>query len=68
MSIEKKPYNFVQMKEYLAEQFRNNPNIPVYITGHEEATHGAVINVLDLVKSVGVKNVSFAISAVPPQK
>ena len=66
VTIDKEPYDFVALQKYLSARLVTNANLPVYITGHEKATHGKVINVLDLVKSTGVKNVSFAIGQTGP--
>jgi len=63
--IEKKPVNLVELHTYLSNKFRLNTNVPVYISGDKDATHGAVIRVLDLVRREGIQKVSFAIS---PQK
>ena len=65
ITIDKQPYNYVQVQELLSAKLKTNSNVPVYITGNEEATHGTVIGVLDLVKGTGVRNVSFAISTTP---
>jgi biopolymer transport protein ExbD len=62
ITIDKKPYNYVEVKEYLANKYKTNSAIPVFITGSEDATHGMIIGVLDLVHSVGIQQVSFAIS------
>lgn len=63
--VEKKPVNIVELHAYLSNKFRINTNVPVYISGDKDATHGAVIRVLDLVRREGIQKVSFAIS---PQK
>jgi biopolymer transport protein ExbD len=63
--IEKQHVNLVQMREYLSNQFRANPGVPVYISGDKDASHGAVIRVLDIVRREGIQKVSFAIA--PPQ-
>jgi biopolymer transport protein ExbD len=63
--IEKKPVNLVELHAYLSNKFRINTNVPVYISGDKDATHGAVIRVLDAVRREGIQKVSFAIS---PQK
>ena len=63
--IEKKPVNVVELHQYLSNKFHINTNVPVYISGDKEATHGAVIRVLDLVRREGIQKVSFAIA---PQK
>ena len=61
--VEKKPVNVVELHHYLSNKFRINTNVPVYISGDREATHGAVIRVLDLVRREGIQKVSFAIAA-----
>ena len=65
--VEKKPINVVDLRSYLSNKFRVNTNVPVYISGDKDATHGAVIRVLDLVRREGIQKVSFAISAQPPK-
>jgi biopolymer transport protein ExbD len=61
--IDKKEYNTVELTSYLSNKFRVNTNVPVYISGDKDATHGSVIRVLDLVRRSGIQKVSFAISA-----
>ena len=63
--IEKKPVNAVELHRYLSNKFRINTNLPVYISGDKDATHGAMIRVLDLVRREGIQKVAFAIA---PQK
>ena len=63
--IEKKPVNVVDLRSYLSNKFRVNTNVPVYIFGAKDATHGAVIRVLDIVRQEGIMKVSFAISSQP---
>lgn len=65
MTINKQPYNYVQMQDLLAAKLKTNAAVPVYITGNDDATHGMIIHVLDMVRSVGVQNVSFAIASSP---
>ena|SRR5438874_7272674 len=65
MSVDKKPYNIVDMRNYLAERSRTNANLPIFITADHDATHEMVINVLDIVKSSGIQNVSFDIATTP---
>ena len=60
--IEKERRSFVELQQYLTDRLAANTNLPVYISGDKEASHGAVINVLDLVRRAGVQKVSFAIS------
>jgi|SRR5882672_2742544 len=62
ISIDKKPMNLVEVQNFLSNKFRVNTNVPVYISADTRATHGTVINVLDLVRRQGIQKVSFAIS------
>lgn len=66
--IEKKLVTTHELHLYLSNKFRANTNIPVYISGDKEATHGAVIRVLDLVRREGIQKVSFAIAPTPEKK
>jgi len=66
--VEKKPMNLVDLRSYLSNKFRVNTNVPVYISGDKDATHGAVIRVLDTVRREGIQKVSFAISPQPEKK
>ena len=63
--IEKKLMTVVDMRSYLSNKFRVNTNVPVYISGDKDATHGSVIRVLDIVRREGIQKVSFAISSQP---
>jgi len=60
--IEKKPVSLVELQSYLSNKFRVNTNVPVYISGDKNATHGTIIGVLDLVRREGIQKVSFAIA------
>lgn len=60
--IDKQPVSQVELQSYLSNKFRVNTNVPVYISGDKDATHGTVIGVLDVVRSVGIQKVSFAIA------
>ncbi len=63
--IEKKLFNLVELHGYISNKFHFNTNVPVYISGDKDATHGSVIRVLDAVRREGIQKVSFAISAQP---
>ena len=63
--IEKKPMNIVDMRSYLSNKFHFNTNVPVYISGDKDATHGSIIRVLDAVRREGIQKVSFQISTQP---
>jgi biopolymer transport protein ExbD len=60
--LDKKEINLVELQGFLSNRFKSNTNVPVYISGDKDATHGTVIGVLDLVRRVGIQKVSFAIA------
>ena len=66
--IEKTKKSYAELHTYLTNRFHANTNVPVYISGDKDATHGAVIFVLDLVRRAGIQKVSFAISPPPPSQ
>jgi biopolymer transport protein ExbD len=63
--IEKKIVSYLDLRGYLSNKFRMNTNLPVYISGDKDATHGSVIRVLDIVRREGIQRVSFVISSQP---
>jgi biopolymer transport protein ExbD len=65
ITIDKQPMNYIEVGNYVSNKFQKDTNVPVYIMGDKNATHGMIIGVLDLVRRQGVQKVSFAIS--PPQ-
>lgn len=65
--VERKPVNVVELRHFLSKQYHLNTNVPVYISGDKEATHGAVIRVLDIVRREGIQKVSFAITPEPKE-
>ena len=66
--IEKERKSYVELHTFLTNRLHANTNLPVYISGDKDATHGSGIYVLDLVRRAGVQKVSFAISPPPPGK
>ena len=60
--------NLVAFQTVLSNRFKVNTNLPVYISGDKDATHGAVIRVLDIVRREGIQKVSFAITPAPADK
>jgi biopolymer transport protein ExbD len=60
--LDKKAVGMVELQSFLSNRFRINTNVPVYISGDKDATHGMVIGVLDLVRREGIQKVSFAIA------
>jgi len=63
--VQKQPMTIVELRGYLSNRYRVNTNVPVYISGDKDATHGSVIRVLDIVRGEGIQKVSFAITPQP---
>ena len=66
--VEKKIVTAAELGTYLSNRYHMNTNLPVYISGDKDATHGSVIRVLDLVRREGIQKVSFAITPPPEGK
>jgi biopolymer transport protein ExbD len=60
--LEEKPISMIDLQNFLSNRFRVNTNVPVYISGDKNATHGMIISVLDLVRREGIQKVAFAIA------
>jgi biopolymer transport protein ExbD len=63
--LDGKTIPFPELRTLLADRCRANTNVPVFISGAREATHGSVIYVLDLVKRAGIQRVAVAVK--PPE-
>jgi len=63
VSVEDNPVAFPELFSMLTNRYSLNTNLPVYITGAEDATHGSVMYVLDFVKRAGIRNVAIAVNA-----
>ena len=55
------PISFPDLEQLLAKRHSANTNLPVYISGTRDATHGAVMYVLDFVKRAGIQRVAIAV-------
>jgi biopolymer transport protein ExbD len=60
-SIDGNQIAFPDLQTLLVKRLQQNPNLPVYIAGAGDATHGSMIYVLDFVKRAGVSRVAFAV-------
>ncbi|HTB83999.1 MAG TPA: biopolymer transporter ExbD [Candidatus Sulfotelmatobacter sp.] len=67
VSVDQKPISFTDLNTMLTNRFSLNTNLPVFITGAQDATHGSIIYVLDLVKRAGISHVAIAVKAAPDQ-
>jgi biopolymer transport protein ExbD len=65
VSVDDKAVALSELFSMLTNRYSVNTNLPVYITGAENATHGSVMFVLDFVKRAGIRNVAIAVHATP---
>jgi biopolymer transport protein ExbD len=65
VAVDSKPVSFPDLLTLLAKRHSLNTNLPVYITGTRDATHGSVIYVLDFVKRAGIQRVAIAVKPAP---
>ncbi len=65
VALDSKPISFPELHTVLTNRYTLNTNLPVYITGTRDATHGSVMYVLDFVKRAGVQRVAIAVKASP---
>jgi biopolymer transport protein ExbD len=68
VSVGKTQVTFLELENILSNRYKINTNVPVYISGDKDATHGSVIRVLDVVRREGIQKVSFAITPAPEKK
>jgi biopolymer transport protein ExbD len=65
VSADDKPVSFSDLSAMLAKRYEANTNVPVYITGAKDASHGSIIYVLDLVKAARIQRVAISVKAAP---
>jgi len=63
VALDSKPISFPDLATLLTNRYTLNTNLPVYITGTRDATHGSVMYVLDFVKRAGIQRVAIAVKA-----
>jgi biopolymer transport protein ExbD len=68
VSADDKPISFPALFTLLTNRVGHNANLPVYITGSRDATHGSIIYLLDLAKRAGVQRVAIAVKAAPDSR
>jgi biopolymer transport protein ExbD len=67
VSVDKKLMALPDVFTLLTNRYSLNTNLPVYITGARDATHGSVMFVLDFVRRAGVQHIAIAVKAAPDQ-
>ena len=66
VAVDSKQISFPELQGLLTNRYNLNTNLPVYITGTRDATHGSVMYVLDFVKRAGIQRVAVAVKAAAP--
>jgi len=65
VALDSKAISFTDLLNLLTNRYNVNSNLPVYITGTRDTTHGSVMYVLDFVKRAGIQRVAIAVKAAP---
>jgi biopolymer transport protein ExbD len=65
VELDKKLLSFSELLAVLSHRHELNTNVPVYLSGSRDATHGSMMYVLDFVKRAGIQKVAVAIQADP---
>jgi biopolymer transport protein ExbD len=61
VSVDKQELTFPELHSLLTNRFAANTNLPVYITGQKDTTHGSMIYVLDFVRRAGILKVAVSV-------
>jgi len=64
-SISNRLLTSLEVYAFLTNAHAAATNLSVYIRGHPEASHGAVISVVDTTKRAGIAKVSFSLNPPP---
>ena len=64
--LEKQRITLPELQKELTKRVQSNTNLPVYVSGDMETTHGAMVGLLDLVRSAGLQRVAFNVKAGKP--
>jgi len=61
VAIADQPIAFPELDRLLKTKLAGNANYPVYIQGHRDTTHGAIIYVLDFIRRTGIHKVALSV-------
>jgi len=64
--LEKKKLTLTELGKAVSQRFLANTNLPVYISGDQDTLHGAMIDVLQVVRNAGVQKVGFMVEGQSP--
>jgi biopolymer transport protein ExbD len=60
--LEKKQLSLAELTLAVSNRFHSDTNVPVYISGDRDTLHGAMADVLQAVRGVGVQKVAFMVA------
>jgi len=63
VTLDHKAISLAELRSVLTNRVALNTNVPVYISGNRDTTHGSMMYVLDFVKRSGVQRVAIAVKA-----
>jgi biopolymer transport protein ExbD len=63
VSLDGTELDATQLFATLTNRLSVNTNVPVYLSGSRETTHGEMVYVLNMVKRAGIQRVAFAVKA-----
>jgi biopolymer transport protein ExbD len=63
VSMDGAEIGFPQLYSALTNRLHANTNVPVYLSGARDTTHGEMVYVLNLVKQAGIQRVAFSVTA-----
>jgi len=65
--LEKKKISLADLGHAVSQRFLANTNLPVYLSGDQDTLHGAMVDVLQVVRNAGVQKVGFMVGGQPTQ-
>jgi biopolymer transport protein ExbD len=65
VSVDDRPMALPELFTLLTNRYSQNTNLPVFISGARDATHGSVMFVLDYVRRAGIQRVAIAVNTTP---
>jgi biopolymer transport protein ExbD len=61
--VDRKAMSFAELFTLLTNRCGADPDVPVFITGSRDATHGSMMYVLDFVRHAGAQRVAISVKA-----
>jgi biopolymer transport protein ExbD len=61
--LEKARMTLPDLQRELNKRYQANTNLPVYLSGDVETTHGSMVGLLDIVRQTGFQKVAFNVKA-----